>query len=32
LIRLLMKILAKEAISRRARKGYTSGHLYKPVM
>jgi len=31
-VRLYRKLLGKETISRRARRGYTSGHLYKPVM
>ena len=31
-VRLYRKLLAKEGISRRARRGYTSGHLYRPVM
>ena len=30
-VRLYRRILNRETVNRRARKGYTSGHLYKPV-
>ena len=30
-VQLYRKLLGHEAVNRRARKGYTSGHLYKPV-
>ena len=31
-VHLYRRLLEQDVVNRRARRGYTSGHLYKPVM